>query len=273
VKGSGEGRVQTPARGSSSGGSGAGRSAKVEVIPSIDLLGGSVVRLSQGRYDDVTVYDASPAAAARRWAAYPIARFHLVDLDGAREGIRRNEAAIRDVVAAMGDVPVQLGGGVRSVADAAAAFDLGIDRVVMGTIALREPEVVRDAANRFPGRVVLGIDARDGRVAVEGWRDVSGVSAAEMAHQFEDAGVAAIVYTDIGRDGMLGGANLDATAALAESVGIPVIVSGGVESIADVEGAVARAASGIAGVIVGRALYAGAVDLGAALAATEAACS
>jgi len=241
----------------------------VEVIPSIDLLDGSVVRLSQGSYDDVTVYDASPAAAARRWAAHAIKRFHLVDLDGARDGVRTNEASIRDVVREMGGVPVQLGGGVRSVADAEAAFGLGVDRVVMGTIALRAPEVVRDAAKRFPGRVVLGIDARDGRVAVEGWRDVSNVSASEMARQFQDAGVAAIVYTDISRDGMLGGANLDATAALAESVDIPVIVSGGVASLADIEGAAARAASGIGGVIVGRALYTGAVDLEQALAIVE----
>jgi len=168
---------------------------------------------------------------------------------------------------------VQLGGGVRSIADAENAFALGVDRVVMGTIALHAPDVVRDAAKRFPGRIVLGIDARDGRVAVEGWRDVSDVSAGELARRFADAGVAAIVYTDIGRDGMLRGANLDATAALAESVDVPVIVSGGVASVADVEGAVLRAASGIAGIIIGRALYTGAVDLGVALEIAEAACS
>jgi phosphoribosylformimino-5-aminoimidazole carboxamide ribotide isomerase len=245
----------------------------LEVIPSIDVLDGAVVRLAQGSYDDVTVYDASPAAAAARWAAYPIRRFHVVDLDGARDGVRVNEAAIREVVAAMGDVPVQLGGGVRSVADAEAAFALGIDRVVMGTIALHEPDVVREAAKLFPDRIVLGIDARDGRVAVAGWRDVSDMSAQEMARQFADAGVAAIVYTDIARDGMLGGANLEATAALAESVGVPVIVSGGVASVADVEGAAARVKSGIGGIIIGRALYTGAVDLAEALGVAEAACS
>lgn len=238
----------------------------IEVIPSIDVLDGSVVRLAQGSYDDVTIYDANPAAAARRWAANPIRRFHLVDLDGARDGVRKNEASIRDVVAALGDVPVQLGGGIRSVSDAEAAFVLGVDRVVMGTIAVRSPEIVREAAEQFPGRIVLGIDARDGRVAVEGWRDVSDVSATEMALQFQDAGVAAIVYTDISRDGMLGGANLEATAALASSVEIPVIVSGGVASVADIEGAAARESSGIAGVIIGRALYTGAVDLAEALA-------
>lgn len=244
--------------------------APFEIIPSIDLLEGAVVRLAQGRYDNVTVFDASPEAAARRWASHRIPRFHVVDLDGARDGVRSNEAAIRAIVAAMGEVPVQLGGGIRGIADVEAALELGIDRVILGTVALREPEVLREAARRFPGRVVLGIDARDGKVAVEGWRDVSEVSAEELARRFEDSGVAAIVYTDIGRDGMLGGANLDATAALAQSVGIPVIVSGGVASLADIEAAAARAATGIGGVIIGRALYTAAVDLAEALKVAEA---
>ncbi len=177
-----------------------------EIIPSIDLLEGAVVRLAQGRYDDVTVFDASPEAAARRWASHRIPRFHVVDLDGARDGVRSNEAPIRGIVAAMGEVPVQLGGGIRGIAAVEAALELGIDRVILGTVALREPEILREAARRFPGRVVLGIDARDGKVAVEGWRDVSEVSAQELARRFEDSGVAAIVYTDIGRDGMLSGA-------------------------------------------------------------------
>ena len=138
-----------------------------EVIPSIDILGGECVRLAQGNYDEKTVYAPDPADAARRWAAHPIARFHVVDLDGAREGVRVNEAAIREIVAVMGEVPVQLGGGVRSLADVEAALALGVDRVVMGTVALKEPEVVREAARSFPGRIVLGIDAKDGQVAVE----------------------------------------------------------------------------------------------------------
>jgi phosphoribosylformimino-5-aminoimidazole carboxamide ribotide isomerase len=240
-----------------------------EVIPSIDLLDGQCVRLAQGRYEDVTVYAPDPADAARRWAAFRIRRFHVVDLDGARDGVRRNEAAIRAVVQEMQGVPVQLGGGVRRVADVEAALALGLDRVVMGTVALREPQVVRDAAREFPGRVVLGIDARDGRVAVSGWLDTSELSAVELARRFEDAGVAAIVYTDIGRDGMLTGANLDATAALAESVAIPVIISGGVASLADIEGGLERMSSGIAGAILGRSLYTGAVDLAEALALVE----
>jgi phosphoribosylformimino-5-aminoimidazole carboxamide ribotide isomerase len=236
-----------------------------EVIPSIDVLDGQCVRLAQGSYDAVTVYESNPADAARRWAAFPIRRFHVVDLDGARDGVRKNEASIREIVAAMGDVPVQLGGGIRSVTDAEAACALGIDRVVMGTVALKQPEVVRDAAKQLPGRVVLGIDARDGRVAVEGWTDVSEMTINDMARRFEDAGVAAIVYTDIARDGMLTGANLETTAALAESVDIPVIISGGVASLADIEGGLSRVGSGIAGAILGRSLYTGAIDLGEAL--------
>ncbi len=237
-----------------------------EVIPSIDILEGQCVRLAQGSYEEVTVYHPDPADAARRWAAFEIRRFHVVDLDGARDGVRVNESAIRAIVREMGDVPVQLGGGVRQVRDAEAAFALGVDRVVMGTVALREPEVVRDAAKEFPGRIVLGIDARDGRVAVEGWTDTSEIAAADLARRFEDAGVAAIVYTDIARDGMLSGANLDATASLAEQVSVPVIVSGGVASLTDIEGSLARRDSGIRGAILGRSLYTGAVELSEALA-------
>lgn len=240
-----------------------------EVIPSIDILDGEVVRLAQGSYQDVTVYAPHPADAAKRWAAYPIRRFHVVDLDGARDGVRKNEASIRAIVREMGDVPVQLGGGVRSVADAEAAFALGVDRVVMGTVAIKQPEVVRDAAKEFPGRVVLGVDAKDGRVATEGWLDVSEIAASDLARRFEDAGVAAIVYTDIARDGMLTGPNLEATAALAESVGIPVIVSGGVATNDDIVRSAALREKNICGVIVGRAIYTGGVDLETALRQVE----
>ena len=236
-----------------------------EVIPSIDILDGQCVRLAQGSYQDVTVYAPNPADAARRWAAHAISRFHVVDLDGAREGVRVNVDAIREIVEVMEGVPVQLGGGIRSIADVEAALALGVDRVVMGTIALKQPQVVREAAQQFPGRVVLGIDAKDGQVAVEGWVNTSEMTASDMAKSFEDSGVAAIVYTDIGRDGMLTGANLEATEQLAQSVTIPVIVSGGVASIADIEGALARRESGIMGAILGRSLYTGAVDLAEAL--------
>lgn len=247
-----------------------------EIIPSIDILDGQCVRLAQGSYDEVTIYAPNPADAARRWAEHSIPRFHVVDLDGARDGVRANAPAIREIVEIMQEVPVQLGGGIRSLADVEAALELGIDRVVMGTVALKNPQLVREAAHQFPGRVVLGIDAKDGRVAVEGWVDVSEITAEELARRFEDAGIAAIVYTDIRRDGMLAGANLDETQALAESVEIPVIVSGGIASIADIEGALARRGSGIMGAILGRSLYTGSVDLSAALRLvtdTEAACS
>jgi phosphoribosylformimino-5-aminoimidazole carboxamide ribotide isomerase len=236
-----------------------------EVIPAIDLLGGSCVRLSQGRYQDATVYDEDPAAVARRFAADSIRRLHVVDLDAAKTGRRTNAAAIGEVVRAMGPIPVQLGGGIRTLADVEAALALGVDRVVIGTAALRDPPLVLDAARRHPARVVVGIDARAGRVAVRGWVETSEARDIEVARRFEDAGVAAIVYTDIERDGMLTGPNLEATAELGEGVGIPVIASGGVRSVEDVRNLAALAESGVAGVIVGRALYTGAVDLAAAL--------
>ena len=215
-----------------------------EVIPAIDLLGGSCVRLAQGRYQDATVYDEDPAAVARRFAAQSIRRRHVVDLDAAKPGRRTNAAAIGEVVRALA---------------------LGVDRVVIGTAALRDPPLVLDVARRFPARVVVGIDARAGRVAVRGWVETSDARAIEVARRFEDAGVAAIVYTDIERDGMLTGPNLEATAELGEGVGIPVIASGGVRSVDDVRNLAALAERGVAGVIVGRALYTGAVDLAGAL--------
>jgi phosphoribosylformimino-5-aminoimidazole carboxamide ribotide isomerase len=237
-----------------------------EVIPAIDLLGGQAVRLSQGRYDDATVYDANPAEVAARFASHGIRRLHTVDLDGARAGRPVNGEAIRAVVRAAGDVPVQLGGGIRTLEAVDDALATGVQRVILGTAALRDPDLVREAAKRHPGRVVVGIDAKDGRVAVEGWLEASDVAAPDLARAFEDAGVAAIVYTDIGRDGMLTGPNLESTLALARAVSIPVIVSGGVSGVEDLTAAAAHTGDGIAGAIVGRALYTGAVDLAQALA-------
>jgi phosphoribosylformimino-5-aminoimidazole carboxamide ribotide isomerase len=239
--------------------------AGFELIPAIDLLEGRCVRLSQGRYDRATVYGEDPAALAARFAAHPLRRLHVVDLDGARSGRPENAAAIAAILAAAGRVPVQVGGGMRSLADVEARLALGVDRVVLGTAALREPELVREAARRHPGRIAVGVDAREGKVAVQGWLEASDVSAADLARRFEDAGVAAIVYTDIARDGMLAGPNLAQTAALAAAVGIPVIASGGVASEDDVRRSCALAARGVAGLIVGRALYTGAVDLARAL--------
>jgi phosphoribosylformimino-5-aminoimidazole carboxamide ribotide isomerase len=239
--------------------------ARFELIPAIDLLDGRCVRLAQGRYDRATVYADDPAAVAERFVAHPIPRLHVVDLDGARDGRPANGAAVRAIVARVGTVPVQLGGGLRSLAAVEEALAAGVERCILGTVALRDPELVRSAARAHPGRVAVGIDARDGRVAVEGWTEASEASASDVARRFEDAGVAAIVHTEIARDGMLSGPDLEATAALAAAVSIPVIASGGVGSEADVEAAARYAERGVAGVIVGRALYTGAVDLGRVL--------
>jgi len=236
-----------------------------EFIPAIDVLGGRCVRLAQGRYEDATVYDDDPASVAARFAEHPITRLHVVDLDGAKAGAPRNGPTLRRIVEAVGRIPVQLGGGLRNLASVQEAFEAGVDRAVLGTVALRDPELVREAARRFPGRIVVGLDAHDGRVSVEGWTTASDTTVTEVAKRFEDAGVAALVHTDIARDGMLEGPNLEATAALASSVAIPVIVSGGVSGEADVVRASAYADRGVAGVIVGRALYTGAVEIGRVL--------
>jgi phosphoribosylformimino-5-aminoimidazole carboxamide ribotide isomerase len=237
----------------------------MEIIPAIDLLGGQCVRLYQGDFRQVTTYGADPLELARRYAGAGPRRLHVVDLDGARSGRPGNGEAVRRIVAACPGIPVQLGGGLRSLAAVEAAFDAGAERAVLGTAALRDPALVREAAARHPGRVAVGIDARGGRVAVEGWTEASEAGAVDLARRFEDAGVAALVYTDIERDGVLAGPNLEATLELAEAVSIPVILSGGIASEDDVLRAAALAGRGIAGAIVGRALYTGAVDLGRAL--------
>ncbi len=236
-----------------------------ELIPAIDLLEGRCVRLSQGRYDLVTVYGDDPAEMAGRFVAHPIPRLHVVDLDGARCGKPVNVDAIRRIAESAAGVPVQLGGGLRTLAAVEEALAIGVDRVGLGTAALRDPELVRGSARRFPGRIVVGIDAKEGRVAVAGWLEQSLTTAKDLARRFEDAGVAAIVHTDIARDGTLSGPNLDASAELADCVEIPVIVSGGIRSQEDVRRAASLAGGGIAGAIVGRALYTGDIDLGRAL--------
>jgi phosphoribosylformimino-5-aminoimidazole carboxamide ribotide isomerase len=223
------------------------------------------VRLNQGRYDEATVYGEDPAAVAAGFAAHPLARLHVVDLDGAKAGRPVNSAAVRRIVDSAGAIPVQLGGGIRSIAAVEEALGLGVDRVILGTVALRDPALAREAARHFPERIVIGIDARDGRVAVEGWLEETEASAIDLARCFEDAGVAAVVYTDIARDGMLTGPNFESTAALAEAVDFPVILSGGIGSEADIERAASYRGRGIAGAIVGRAIYTGAVDIGRTL--------
>jgi phosphoribosylformimino-5-aminoimidazole carboxamide ribotide isomerase len=236
-----------------------------EVIPAIDLLGGRCVRLAQGDYAAATVYADDPGEMAARFAAHPIPRLHVVDLDGARSGAPANREALGAILARVGRVPLQLGGGLRSRKAVDEALAAGVGRVVLGTVALRDPALVRSAARAHPGRVAVGIDARSGRVAVEGWTEASEVGVPDVARRFEDAGVAAIVHTEIVRDGMLTGPDLDASAELAAAVSIPVIASGGVGSESDVERAAAYAERGLAGIIVGRALYTGAVDLGRVL--------
>ena len=223
------------------------------------------MRLAQGRYDEVTIYGEAPAAVAADFAAHSLARLHVVDLDGAKAGRPVNTDVVRRIVASAGAMRVQLGGGIRGLDAVGEALDLGVDRVILGTVALRDPALVREVAHHFPQQIVIGIDARDGRVAVEGWLEDSNALATELAARFEDAGVAAIVYTDIARDGMLTGPNFEATAALADAVGIPVILSGGVASEEDVVHAATLAPRGVAGAIVGRAIYTGAVDIGRTL--------
>ncbi len=232
-----------------------------ELIPAIDLLDGRCVRLAQGRYDAATVYDPDPAAVAARFAAHPLRRLHVVDLDGAKQGRSGNRDAVRAIVAQMKDVPIELGGGIRTLDAVEQWLSLGIERAILGTIALRDPALVREAARRFPGRIGIGIDARDGRVAVEGWLETSETDVLSLAREFEDAGVAAIIHTDIARDGMGTGPNLDASGELARQIRIPVIASGGVGSLDHVRDAASR--KEIAGLIVGRALYDGSLEVAA----------
>ncbi len=225
----------------------------MQVIPAIDLRGGRCVRLVQGDFDRETVFGDDPAAMAARWVADGAERLHLVDLDGAKTGRPANVEAVRAILSAV-DIPCQIGGGIRDDASAAAWLDAGIERVIVGTQALKDPAWFRNLAERFPNRVVLGLDARDGRVATDGWLDVSSVLAVSLAEQFDDLPLAAVIYTDIACDGMLTGPNIEATRQLADRIKTPVIASGGVGSLEDL----ARlAVLPIAGCIVGRALYEG----------------
>ena len=234
------------------------------LFPAIDVKGGACVRLVRGEMASATVFNTNPAAQAEAFAAAGFRWLHIVDLDGAFAGRSVNGEAVRAIRRAV-DLKLQLGGGIRDRAAIDYWLDLGIERIVLGTAALRDPELVRAAAADHPGRIVVGIDARDGRVAVEGWAEASDMPAADLAKRFADAKVAAIVYTDISRDGALTGVDADATAAFAREAGLPVIASGGVASLADIAALKAREAAGIAGVICGRALYDGWVDPRAAL--------
>ena len=238
------------------------------LFPAIDLKDGACVRLLRGEMDAATVFNDSPADQARAFVEDGADWLHIVDLNGAFEGESVNGAAVRailDVTRGVG-VRVQLGGGIRTAAHVAGWLADGIDRVILGTAAVKDPDLVIDACKAHPGRVAVGVDARGGRVAVEGWAETSDLAAAELARRFEDAGVAALIYTDIDRDGAMEGPNVDATVALARAISIPVIASGGVSKVEDVEAFLPHEADGVAGVISGRAIYDGRIDLAAALA-------
>ncbi len=227
------------------------------IFPAIDLKQGKCVRLEQGDMTRATVFNASPAQQARMFAKQGFDHLHLVDLDGAFAGGSVNGAAVEEIIEACPDMLKQLGGGIRNLKQIEGWLSKGIDRVILGTIAVRDPALVREACKNFPDKIIIGIDARDGRVAVEGWAEASSMTALALAAEFEDAGVAAIIYTDIERDGMLGGINIAATAALAQAVSIPIIASGGLSSIDDVKALLPYEADGVVGAISGRALYNG----------------
>jgi len=238
------------------------------VIPAIDLKEGKCVRLEQGLMERDTVFCDNPAEQALEWQRQGAELLHIVDLDGAFAGEPKNRSAIEAIVAAL-EIPTQLGGGIRDLATIEAYLSLGIGRVILGTAAQRNPELVEEACRLFPGRVVVGIDAKNGMVAVQGWAEVTGVTAVELARKFEGFGVAAIIYTDISRDGMMQGPNIAATRELAESITIPVIASGGVSSLTDIENLMAIESSGVAGAITGKAIYTGAIRLADAVALTK----
>lgn len=235
------------------------------LIPAIDLKGGKCVRLRQGHMDDVTVFDDDPVAVAVRWLEQGATRLHVVDLDGAVAGRPVNAKVIAAITAAAAGVDVQVGGGIRDEDTIEAYLDAGVRYVILGTQAVNVPHFVADACTEYPGHVIVGLDARDGKVAIDGWSKLSQHGVIDMAQHFERDGVEAIIYTDIGRDGMMRGVNVDGVVELARAVNIPVIASGGVTNLADIEALCAVADEGVAGAVIGRALYEGTLDLPTAL--------
>ncbi|MEA3543702.1 MAG: 1-(5-phosphoribosyl)-5-[(5-phosphoribosylamino)methylideneamino]imidazole-4-carboxamide isomerase [Thermodesulfobacteriota bacterium] len=238
------------------------------ILPAIDLKDGCCVRLEQGLMDKDTVYSDDPAAQALLWQEQGGEYLHIVDLDGAFAGVPKNRAAIESIIAAI-DIPSELGGGIRDLATIEAYLDLGITRVILGTVAKENPELVKEACGKFPGQIVVGIDAKDGLVAVRGWADMTEKKATEMAKEMAGFGVEAIIYTDIARDGMMRGPNIEATKALAEAISIPVIASGGLSTLDDIRRLLEIESSGVSGVITGKAIYSGAIDLREAVALTK----
>jgi phosphoribosylformimino-5-aminoimidazole carboxamide ribotide isomerase len=235
----------------------------MDVIPAIDILEGKCVRLYQGDYDRLSVYDSNPVEVAKNWVAQGASRLHVVDLDGAKQGKPVNLEAIAAIVAAV-SVPVQVGGGLRDRASVIELLNLGVERVIVGTVAVEQPELVSQLTEEFPQQIVIGIDARNGKVATRGWLETSEIAATELALQFQDK-AAAIIYTDIQRDGTLSGPNMEALREMAMAVRIPVIASGGVSSLTDLLSLLALEPLGVKGVIVGRALYTGDVKLSEAI--------
>lgn len=235
------------------------------LIPAIDLKDGQCVRLKQGDMDQATVFSEDPAAMARHWVEQGARRLHLVDLNGAFAGKPRNEAAVKAILAEVGDeIPVQLGGGIRDLGTIERWLDDGLSYVIIGTAAVKDPGFLRDACTAFGGHIIVGLDAKDGKVATDGWSKLSGHEVVDLAKKYEDYGVEGIIYTDIGRDGMLTGINIEATVKLAQALTIPVIASGGLSDIADIERLCAVFGDGVEGVICGRSIYTGALDFTAA---------
>ena len=235
------------------------------IIPAIDLKDGHCVRLKQGQMNEATVFSEDPGAMARQWIARGARRLHLVDLNGAFAGKPLNEAAIKAITDAVGtDIPVQLGGGIRDLDTIERYLDDGITYVIIGTAAVKNPGFLHEACDAFPGHIMVGLDAKDGKVAVDGWSKVTGHDVVDLAKKFEGYGVEAIIYTDIGRDGMLSGVNIDATVRLARELTIPLIASGGITNLDDIKALCAVEAEGIMGAITGRAIYEGTLDFVAA---------
>lgn len=235
------------------------------LIPAIDLKDGHCVRLRQGDMGDATVFSDDPRAMARKWMDQGARRLHLVDLNGAVAGKPKNEAAIKAIIREVGEqIPVQLGGGIRDLDTIERYLDDGVSWVIIGTAAVKNPGFLHDACSAFPGHIIVGLDAKDGKVAVDGWSKMTGHDVVDLALKFEDYGVEAVIYTDIGRDGMLSGVNIEATVKLARALRIPVIASGGITNLDDIDSLCAVEGEGIIGAITGRAIYEGTLDFGAA---------
>lgn len=231
------------------------------IIPAIDLKDGHCVRLKQGVMEDATVFSENPAEMARHWLAQGARRLHLVDLNGAFAGKPKNEAAVRSIIAAVGTgIPVQLGGGIRDLETIERYLDIGVTYIIIGTAAVKVPGFLHEACDAFPGHIMVGLDAKGGKVAVDGWSKLTGHDVADLAYRFEGYGVEAVIYTDIGRDGMLSGVNIPATVELARPLHVPVIASGGITNLDDVRALCAVQAEGITGAITGRAIYEGSLD-------------